>query len=156
MEKELAPELSWNRLRDIPVSVFKAGTGIDETAISIDRLNKSLKACANKVLILGEVYEVLVRSAEEDPKLEQCIGYCEQYSKKIVISDMADANKDVMAVENIEEFKKKVLRHEIIHAFFGESGLRSCSEYAEDEELIDWMAIQFPKILKAFEKVGAL
>lgn len=69
---------------------------------------------------------------------------------------MAAADKDVMAVENIEEFKKKVLRHEIIHAFFGESGLRSCSEYAEDEELVDWIAIQFPKILKAFEQVGAL
>lgn len=108
------------------------------------------------VNILGTEYEVSIHSVEEDPKLEHCVGYCEQYSKKIVLSDMAVAEKDVMAVENIDEFKKKVLRREIIHAFFGESGLRSCSEYAEDEELVDWIAIQFPKILKAFNEVGAL
>lgn len=130
-----------------------------EGAKALGRLREALVGCGEEsrcVSILGTEYDVLVRSVEEDPKLEQCVGYCEQYSKKIVLNDMAGAEKDVMVVENIEEFKKKVLRHEIIHAFFGESGLRSCSKYAEDEELIDWIAIQFPKILKAFEQAGAL
>lgn len=129
---------------------------IEKASRAIEGLSKELKSYASRVLILGEPYEILVRSVEEDSKLEQCVGYCEQYSKKIVLSDMAEAEKDVMAVENIDEFKKKVLRHEIIHAFFGESGLRSCSQYAEDEELVDWIAIQFPKILKAFEQTNAL
>lgn len=136
-----------------------------EGAKALERLREALVGCGDInscneesrcVSILGTEYDVLVRSVEEDPKLEQCVGYCEQYSKKIVLNDMAGAEKDVMVVENMEEFKKKVLRHEIIHAFFGESGLRSCSEYAEDEELVDWIAIQFPKILKAFNEVGAL
>ena len=142
-----------NRLRDLPVTDIG---DIKDASEAIKGLSEALKKYASSVSILGEVYEIIIRSADEDPKLEQCVGYCEQYSKKIVLSDMAAADKEVMAVENIEEFKKNVLRHEIIHAFFGESGLRSCSEYAEDEELVDWIAIQFPKILKAFEQVGAL
>ena len=98
----------------------------------------------------------MVQSVEENPKLKKAIGLCEQYSKKIILNDLAEAEEDDMAVEELDELRKKVLRHEIIHAFFGESGLRSCSEYAENEELIDWIAIQFPKILKVFEQVGAL
>ena len=54
-----------------------------------------------RVSILGTEYNVLVRSVEEDPKLEQCVGYCEQYSKKIVLNDMAGAEKDLMVVEDI-------------------------------------------------------
>lgn len=108
------------------------------------------------VNILGTDYTIQVGSVDDNPKLENAIGLCELYSKKIVLSDLAEAEKDVMAVDDMEEFKKKVLRHEIIHAFFGESGLRSCSEYVEDEELVDWIAIQFPKMLKAFNEVGAL
>lgn len=109
-----------------------------------------------KINILGTEYEILTGNKKELPKLEGCNGYCEQYSKKIVISDFADEENDAFAVENFGEFRKKVLRHEIIHAFFGESGLRGNSPYAEDEELVDWIAIQFPKILKAFEQAEAL
>lgn len=109
-----------------------------------------------KLNVLGTEYEVLVQTEEKNPKLKECLGLCEQYSKKIVLSDFEDAKKDPLCVDNVEELQKKVLRHEIIHAFFGESGLRSCSEYAEDEELVDWMAIQFPKILEAFNQIGAL
>ena len=61
-----------------------------------------------------------------------------------------------MVVENVEELEKKVLRHEIIHAYLGESGLRSSSEWAENEEMVDWFAIQFPKILKTFSELCIL
>ena len=109
-----------------------------------------------KIDILGTEYEIYERNASEDLKLKECGGYCEQYSKKIVINDFADEKNDTFAVENFEEFQKKVLRHEIIHTFFGESGLRGNSPYAEDEELVDWIAIQFPKLLRAFEQAGAI
>ena len=46
---------------------------------------------------------------------------------------------------------RKVLRHEIIHAFLNESGLRENSEWAYNEEMIDWLAIMIPKINKCFE-----
>ena len=108
------------------------------------------------VNILGTEYQILVQNKKENPKLEDANGLCEHYSKKIILDDFEDAKEDVLCVENLEEFEKKVLRHEIIHAFLGESGLRASSEWAENEEMVDFFAIQFPKILKVFEKVGAL
>ena len=102
------------------------------------------------VNILGTDYEVITQTEEENPKLKEAYGLCEMYSKKIVLSDIKE---DVMNVDNIEAFKRKVVRHEIIHAFFAESGLRSNSDYAQNEELVDWIAIQFPKILQVFEKL---
>ena len=39
---------------------------------------------------------------------------------------------------------------------FAESGLRNNTDYAENEELVDWIAIQFPKIAKVFEKLGIM
>lgn len=109
-----------------------------------------------KVNILGTEYQILTQSESENPKLKECNGICEQYSKKIVLNDMETVKDDVMCVENFDDFLKKVLRHEIFHAFFGESGLKGCSEYAENEELIDWLAVQSPKIFKVFQELDLL
>ena len=37
---------------------------------------------------------------------------------------------------------KKVIRHELVHAFLFESGL-SVNSWADNEEIVDWIAIQF-------------
>lgn len=108
------------------------------------------------VNILGTEYEILVQSENDNPKLKECDGLCEQYSKKIVLNDGKYAENEVMTVENLEEYKKKVLRHELFHAFFGEAGLRSHSDYAENEELIDWLAIMSPRIFKVFQELDIL
>lgn len=108
------------------------------------------------VNILGTEYTVETQSEKDNPKLKECDGLCDQYSKRIVISDFDGAEDDVMCVENLGEYKKKVLRHEVYHAFFGESGLRSNSDYAENEELVDWLAIMFPKIFKVFQELNIL
>lgn len=106
--------------------------------------------------ILGTEYELQYQSMLEDTKLKNHVGYCEQYSKKIVVSDFEEEKKDDMCVEDVEKLQKSTLRHEIIHAFLGESGLRGCSEWAECEEMVDWFAIQHEKIHEAFRKAGAL
>ena len=105
------------------------------------------------VNILGTDYEIITQTEEENPKLKEAYGLCEIYSKKIVLSDIKE---DVMNVDNIESFKSKVVRHEVIHAFFAESGLRSNSDYAQNEELVDWIAIQFPKMLKVMGELEVL
>ena len=52
------------------------------------------------------------------------------------------------------------MRHEITHAFLNESGLDANASdtdcWAKNEEMVDWFAIQSPKIYKAFNEVGAL
>jgi hypothetical protein len=111
---------------------------------------------ADTVNVLGTEYRLEYQSEENEPKLKECLGFCEQYSKKIVVSDLEEVKKDALCVEDIDKFQKKILRHEIIHAFLGESGLRSQSEWAECEEMVDWFAIQHEKIHEAFRKAGAL
>ena len=54
----------------------------------------------------------------------------------------------------------RVLRHEIIHAYLEESGLSASSNmisaWAQNEEMVDWLAIQSSKIFATFQEVGCL
>lgn len=51
---------------------------------------------------------------------------------------------------------EKNKRHEIIHAFLFESGLAENSEWAQNEEMVDFFAIQFPKLMEAFKNADAI
>ena len=106
-----------------------------------------------KVDILGTKYKILRQTESENPKLEDADGLCELYSKKIVLREITP---DKMTFENAKEYEKKVLRHEIVHAFFAESGLRHECDFAYNEELVDWIAIQIPKIAKSMRDAGCL
>ena len=107
-----------------------------------------------KVNILGTDYDVIEQTGKENPKMIENNGICEQYSKKIIVCPLSEYVCEPNAFENIEDFHNKVIRHEVIHAFFGESGLMSNSSYADNEELVDWIAIQFPKMAKVFKELG--
>jgi hypothetical protein len=56
---------------------------------------------------------------------------------------------------DLESVKKRILRHELIHAFLYESGLDQCS-WADNEEMIDFFAISLPKIFHVFCQAKAL
>lgn len=107
-----------------------------------------------RVNILGTEYEIVKQTREENPKLKEASGLCEIYAHKIVLADYD--HSDLSLFDNLEVYDKQTLRHEIVHAFFAESGLHSDSDYAANEELVDWIAIQFPKMLKVFQEVDAL
>lgn len=115
-----------------------------------------LKDTHNKIDILGAEYKILFQTESENPKLKDANGLCEMYSKEIIIEDPNTYKNNPMVVSNRQDLVKKVMRHEIIHAFLGESGLRNNSSWAYDEEMVDWIAIQFPKILKVFEELKIL
>ncbi|WP_461218455.1 hypothetical protein [Lapidilactobacillus salsurivasis] len=55
-------------------------------------------------------------------------------------------------MEDLEVYTRKTLRHELIHAFLYESGLDANSEWARNEEIVDWIAIQFPKLQIVFNQ----
>jgi len=107
-----------------------------------------------KVNILGTEYEILKVSENEYPKLStmEANGLCEVFSKEIIIDSKMNPNSG-KEFARFEEFEKKVLRHEIVHAFFHESGL---VDYTNDEDLVNWIALQFPKMLKAFNETDCL
>lgn len=110
-----------------------------------------------KVNILGTEYKVLFHKEKDDLKLKNSDGYIDHSIKEIVVGIF---EQHEMSIEDLESYSKKVLRHEIVHGFLYESGLWNNSEnidaWGQSEEITDWIAIQFPKMLKAFNEVGAL
>lgn len=117
-----------------------------------------------KVSILGTDYEIIVKKYDEEEAFERrsIDGFCDSYTKQIVVCDMSTYRGwEHETKETIEQCQKQALRHEIVHAFFNESGLQDSSlhyegGWAKNEEMVDWLATQIPKIHKAFEKVGCL
>ena len=121
------------------------------------------KMDTKKINILGTEYKIEVHKISEDNYLKEhrLAGYCGEEDKMIVIADMSEKEYFEMNEEGQKSFFKKTLRHELIHAFLNESGLsdnasRPDCSWAKYEEMVDWIAIQFPKILKTFEEAGAL
>lgn len=109
------------------------------------------------VKILGTKYRILFCKDEDDPKIKKVDGYIDYSVKKIVVGIF---EKDEMSIKDLKSYQKKVLRHEIIHGFFYESGLwnntNRSEAWATSEEMTDWFAIQFPKIQKAFKEADCL
>ena len=102
----------------------------------------------DKINILGTEYLLQYLSSKEDKKLENLDGYTDFYLKRIVVEK--DFENRLFDETKIKNYQNKILRHEIIHAFLFESGLDCNSlkvyNWAENEEMLDWFAIQSPKI----------
>ncbi len=108
----------------------------------------------NIVSILGTDYTIEELDVEEDAALNDIDGYCDKTSKRVVIRKYKKIDLD-----NPDVYRKTILRHEIIHAFLFESGLHenfSHPQFGHEETMIDWIAVQFPKMMNVFEEVGCL
>lgn len=115
-----------------------------------------LSGFPKKISVLGEEYKILFKRREDDEKLDGADGYCEFLSKEIIIdkSIFTGGDESPLVLKKLDLLGLKVIRHELIHAFIYESGLSSENKWAENEELVDWIALQFPKLKKCFEKIG--
>lgn len=107
--------------------------------------------------ILGTFYKIIFEKEENDKKLKNSDGYIDHTVKKIVVGIF---EKNDMSLEDLEMYQKKVLRHEIIHGFFYESGLWNNSSEVKawglSEEITDWFAIKSPKIFEVFKELDLL
>ena len=103
--------------------------------------------------VLGTEIRVQFREEKQDESMRECDGYFDASESLIVVKIH---EKNTMSLGNLENYQKKVLRHEIVHAFLYESGMAHCSTNAENwatnEEMVDWFAIQAPKIFKVFRE----
>lgn len=115
------------------------------------------------VSILGATYTITVKKYVEDEtfKRYKANGYCSSAEKAIVLCDMATYPDWEDETDHVREKQmKETLRHEIVHAFLNESGLSANSNesdaWARNEEMVDWFAIQGPKIWKAWQEAGCL
>ena len=109
-----------------------------------------------KVDILGTEYTILHDVLPES--MPSDADGCMDCSTKIIKIAKQEITRN--SLQDMGEYTKKILRHEIIHAFFYESGLWNCSgssdEWGMDETITDWIAIQSPKLFKAFKDADAL
>lgn len=110
-----------------------------------------------KVDILGSEWSVKFGNKKEHPNLTSVDGYTDSSTRKIVVDDMEASQGQIGVKADLKSYQKQVVRHEIIHAFLLESGLDSNSNSADswaiNEEMVDWFAIQSPKIFKVFNEL---
>lgn len=117
----------------------------------------------DKVNVLGTEYKIVVKGHEEDKEFKNDIdGYCDKHLKNLVLCDKGTMpGWDGEPNELIQTANKETLRHEITHAFLNESGLCDNAHVCElpwprNEEMVDWIAKQGPKLYQAWVEAGAL
>ena len=113
-----------------------------------------------RVNILGSTYKVYLNVPyNKDPSLNGLFGYTSFHDKKIVVA----AVRTIPGWEEAEEAAAEdtfacTLRHELIHAYLMESGLNGSANstdcWARNEEMVDWFALQMPKLIKTFQELG--
>ena len=116
----------------------------------------------DKINVLGTEYSIIFKDDEEvckdmDVPVGECGGYCNAYNRRIVIAMLDKCEDGDIAREALQ---KENMRHEITHAFLNESGLSANANgtecWAKNEEMVDWFAIQSPKIFKVFTELDLL
>lgn len=118
----------------------------------------------NTINVLGTEYRIETHKISEDKTLRdnQWGGYCDEDVKLIVVADMSEKEfVDIETEDGQRQYAYKTLRHEIVHAFLNESGLASDSHdfdgpWVRNEEMVDWFAIQAPKIFAVYQQLGIL
>lgn len=113
------------------------------------------RALKTEVHILGTLYKILIVEEGDYRYSKEADGWCDNSTKELLVFNFRqsfDSKRDLAA------YQRKVIRHEIIHAFLYESGLAenslSASAWGKNEEMVDWMAVQSPKIFRAFREAG--
>lgn len=100
--------------------------------------------------ILGQPYKLIFETEQENIKLLGHDGYCDWTSRTIVIDKEILTTRSKDSLDDVSQFCKKVIRHEIIHAFLIESGLE---RYSSNELFVDWIARQWEKIDAVFDMI---
>jgi hypothetical protein len=113
---------------------------------------------------LGTRYSIEIKTKESYSafKEENCVGTCESYSKRILICDplSLDESWKSESYQTIDNYLRETLRHELLHAFLNESGLKDDTLpsdcWSKNEEMIDWFAVMSPKIFQAYQSLDCL
>ena len=103
------------------------------------------------VPILGSRWEIQMKTKQDnDPILEDNNGYCDWTVRKIVLLKQ---EPHILNLKDMDAFTKKNLKHELIHAYLDEVGLKSSSTWARNEEMVDWFASTISKIEQTYKDI---
>lgn len=112
------------------------------------------------VNVLGADWKIRFGNADNFPALKENAGYADSSVREIIVDDLSGSGDDPLNKKDVCALQKQVIRRELIHAFLAESGLDgngfSAEHWEHNEEMIDWFAIQSPKIFKVFCELDLL
>lgn len=106
-----------------------------------------------KINVLGTEYTIKEVDSNYSVKFENADGWCDTSTKEIFVRKF---EPDDDSKENLDYVRRKIIRHELIHAFIYESGLDTESHWALNEVVVDFFAIQTPKLAKVFEEIKVI
>ena len=114
------------------------------------------------IIVLGTCYHIYVVPKNKMNKEYEAVGgTCCINDSAILVIEEFDTEWQDCSTTSIANKIYKTLRHEIIHAFLNESGLHFNTQvvvdgngWATNEEMVDWIAIQFPKIAIIYDELG--
>ena len=102
------------------------------------------------VNILGTDYNIV---EDNDIKKMGYDGYCDLYKPVIKIRP-TECFLDENADENDRELHRmSVIRHEIAHAYFKESGM---TRWCDDEDLVEWISNMLPRMIETLLELDAI
>jgi hypothetical protein len=95
-----------------------------------------------QIAILDKIWNIEFKDEKDDIELKDADGYTSTRNgeRRIVVKNDCYSNK------------QHVLRHELIHAFLFETGLGFCSNWATNEEMVDYFARNWEKINNLMDK----
>ncbi len=105
-----------------------------------------------EVNVLGTTYKI----EYTDDMPDNMDGCCDYTTKTIMIRPHEQLDPADGYFGNQEYYNNSTLRHELIHAILFESGLAWSSQWAVNETMVDFFAMQFPKIAKIFKDLNVL
>lgn len=121
-----------------------------------------LFAPPESVNILGTEYRVEIVEKFDDDEDNLAGGFTNPDLHVIKLRDLTKLDEwSGESEEKVAVREKEIFRHEIVHAYLNESGLKvnagvtGCS-WAHNEEMVDWIAIQGPKIMETWKEAGCL
>lgn len=109
--------------------------------------------------ILGSKWTI--KYVDDDPAFEQAEGFTNDAAREITIENVKISD-DPLSYDMQSQYinQKRVLRHELIHAYLYESGLgdssSDCDAWAVNEEMVDWFARNIPKMIVTFKELKCL
>jgi len=136
---------------------FKEVSDIDDDKDTTCESSKDDKT-NSYIIILGTPYKLCRVSSDHRNGFDKVLGVCDRNLKVIYVIDTntIESYKNKDADWRFKE-EQSTLHHEIVHAYFTECGLNSCTRntvvpWSEDDEIVDWIAFMNRKISASFDE----
>ena len=106
---------------------------------------------------MGTTYRVIIEKKRDFPGCPSteegtCYGTCDYSTKKIHICGPLFRVDESGQIEDLGHFARSVLRHEIVHAWFYESG----QDYFNDEQIVRFIGSTLPNLSRLCSKANLL